>query len=308
MPITRDDRSPNAGKGYFYALAGTFLVSTNFVTAKYALESLEPVSFSIAWTAMATFYSVVITLATGRAKQVRLPRGDRGRVWLMGAVTGLGMIWGWTALSLLDPSFNAFLHRFAPMLTVLLGAVFLRERLTGREIAAMVLMICGGAMSTLGSWRIVSTGVIFALLGLSTTALQHFIAKGRATSVHPVILVLYRSGLACAVILAWGMLRGGLSFRAETRYWLVIALGALLGPCLSHMLTFRSLKYLDLSRASMLSNVQPLFVLPMAWLFLGRLPAADQLAGGLVIMAGASWLFLIHQGARRQAGNSVPGT
>jgi len=37
-------------KGFFYALAGSVLVSTNWVTAKYGLRGFNPETFSLVWT------------------------------------------------------------------------------------------------------------------------------------------------------------------------------------------------------------------------------------------------------------------
>ncbi|MBU7046973.1 MAG: EamA family transporter, partial [Theionarchaea archaeon] len=70
--------------------------------------------------------------------------------------------------------------------------------------------------------------------------------------------------------------------------------GAFLAPCTSFLLTFRALKYWELSRVNMLKTTQPLFVLPMAYLVFGKIPGGITLFGGLLILIGALWLSWIH--------------
>ncbi len=292
----------NHFKGFVLSLAGTFLVSTNFVTARYSLYGFEPVTFSLVWTFFSTVHSFAFVIGTGRANQVKIAPASRTGLALLGLTTGLAMIWGWTALSILDPSFQAFLNRFAPVLAIFFGVLFLKEKITGREIAAIVVMVAGGVISTIGTWQAVATGIFFALLSFIMIALQHLIAKTAVSSVHVTVIVFYRSMLAFLVILLWGVIRGGFDFEVPLRYWLTAALGAFLGPCFSHILYFRSFSFWELSRSSMVSNIQPLFVIPMAYMFLGEFPEKMQLIGGMIILAGILWLGWIHLNSR-----SVPG-
>jgi drug/metabolite transporter (DMT)-like permease len=60
-------------KGFFWSLAGTVVVSTNFVTAKYGLEGFNVETFSFVWTSAAAAYSLFIVLAMGYRKQLVLP-------------------------------------------------------------------------------------------------------------------------------------------------------------------------------------------------------------------------------------------
>ena len=285
-------------KGFFYSLLGTFLVSTNFVTARYGLYGFEPVTFGAVWTFAAAFHSLVIIIGSKRPKEILIPPPDRTGLLLLGAATGLGMIWGWTALSMLDPSFMAFLSRFVPVLAVIMGALILKEKISGREVPAMLVMLSGGVISARGSWDAVSLGVFFAALSFVMIALQHIIAKTSVSSVHVTVIVFYRSIIAFLVILSWGLIRGGMDFNAPARFWAVTALGALLGPCVSHIFYYKSFSYWELSRSSLVSNIQPLFVLPLAYIFLRAFPGKMQLAGGIIILAGILWLGWIHKNIR----------
>ena len=164
-------------KGFLYALGGTILVSTNFITAKYGLKGFNPETFSLIWTTAAAFYSFFIILVSGQYREIALSPSDAKSMALLGLTTGIGMILAWAGLARLDPSFAAFLWRFQPMLAIMLGMFLLGERLLYKEIAPIAVMILGSVMSTIGRWNIVGVGTTLTLLACFAVAVQMLIAK-----------------------------------------------------------------------------------------------------------------------------------
>ena len=289
-------KEKNSYKGFLYSLAATILLSTNFVTAKYGLQGFNPETFSLVWTTAAAVYALLIVLISGMKKQLVLPLPTLKHMIWLGVTTGVAMILGWTALSLLDPSFTAFLWRFAPIFAIVGSVIFLGERLSGKEIIPIALMVLGSFISAMGRWEIVGRGVILLLLCCVLVAIQMIIAKAKVREVHPKVLVFYRAGIGAIVIMFWVFLSGKADFQVRASYWYVTLLGAFLGPCFSHLLTFKSYRYWSLSRSSIVQTSQPLFVLPLAYVFLGKVPVGKELLGGCVILAGAFWLALLHLG------------
>jgi drug/metabolite transporter (DMT)-like permease len=285
-------------KGFLYALVGTVLVSTNFVTAKYGLKGFNPHAFSVVWTISATVYSIIIVFATGVRKELVIPKRSLFPIAILGITTGSGMLLGWAGLALLDPSFASFIWRFFPVLTIILSVLFLRERFKTIETIPIVVMIFGGMISAIGRWSIVGLGIILTLLACLSASIQMLIAKVKVKQIHPNILVFYRVGIAAVVIVIWTFSVGKADFHVPVRYWLVTMLGAFLGPCASFLFMFRSYQYWGLSRSSIVHISQPLFVLPMAFIFLQKIPTAKELWGGFIILFGAfllSWLHLKHK-------------
>jgi len=292
------DIHKNSLKGFLYSLAGAVLVSTNFVTAKYALKGFNPETFSLVWTSSAAFYALLIVFLTGHRNELKLAANTVSKVSMLGVATGVGMLLGWAGLSRLDPSFAAFIWRFAPVLTILLSALFLREKLTMIEIFPIAIMVLGGSLSAIGRWNIVGIGTALTLFACFATSLQMLIAKSKVREIHPNILVFYRVGIAAIIIAFWTFLSGKADFDVKLSYWLVLFLGAFLGPCVSFLFTFRSYRYWELSRSSIVLTAQPLFVLPLAYIFLHKIPAGKELLGGLIILIGAFWLAWIHLKSR----------
>ncbi len=290
----RERRLMRTRWGFFLAITSTVLVSTNFITAKYALEGFDPVSFSLVWTALAAFFGLVILIAAGEAKGLVPPRPHRRPILLLGLTTGAGMLFGWAGLALLDPSFAAFLWRFSPLMTIGMSYVVLKERLFMWEIAAMLIMVVGGVVSTLGRWDIVGLGVTLTLVSCLMVGVQMIVAKVAVGDMSPYVVAFYRVAIGCVVIAVWAVAFGDIDLDVEAHYWYVLILGALVGPCISHILKFWAYRYVDLTRVSVIVMMQPLVVLPMAYGILGKVPSGRELLGGMIILAGALWLVLIH--------------
>lgn len=284
----------NSLKGFFYSLTGTILVSTNFVTAKYGLKGFNPETFSLVWTSAAAVYALLIVFTTGHRQRLALPVHTINKIALMGVTTGMGMVLFWAGLARLDPSFASFLWRFFPVLVIGLSALILGERLLVKELFPLAIMVLGGCISAIGRWHIVGVGTIFTLLANFAFAVPALIAKMEVTEIHSNILAFYRVGIGVPVIAFWTFFTGKASFNVKASYWLITLLGAFLGPCAGYLLTFQSYRYWDLSRSTIVRTIQPLFVLPLAYLFLNKLPAEKELLGGCLILAGAFWLAWIH--------------
>lgn len=281
------DFSESARKGFYFSLLGTFLVSTNFVTAKYALKGFDPLTFSLVWCSAATFYTLVIIYFTQQQKALFLSRQSLFPVILLGLLTGIGMLLGWKGLAILDPSFVAFFKRFEPVLVILLSLIYLKERLFLGESISIIVITLGGIGSALGRWDIIGEGLIFIVGSSIAIALQLFLAKTSVHNVSPIILVFYRISIATGAIALWTLVSGELDFKVENRYWAVTFLGALLGPCLSFLCTFNSYRYWELSRSTIVLMLQPLFALLLAAIFLQQFPTKQELIGGLVILIGS---------------------
>ncbi len=287
-------------KGLLYSLGGAMLLSTNFVTAKYGLKGFNPETFSFVWTTAAAMYSFLIAISGKSSRNQIFPRKKMKEMLALGIITGIGMIMTWSGLASLDPVFSSFLWRFLPVLTILAGILFLKERLTNKELIAMLIMLSGSLVGVVGRWEIVGTGVVLTLLAGCAATAQLLIAKTQIEKIHPSVLVAYRVGIGAAITGVWVFSTGKADFSVDSSYWYVTLLGAFLGPCASFHLIFRSYQYWSLSQSSILLTMQPLLVLPLAYLFLGSFPTPKELLGGTVILSGALCLSYFQLGKKKE--------
>lgn len=284
--------------GFVLAFGGMVLLGCNYITAKTAMQGFNPNTFATLWYAVATLFSLVLTLAMGQGPQLRV----RGRELML--MLGLGLtltcsaLLGWRALSIMDPTFCAFLGRLVPMMIILLGVVFLREHVRPLEWLAVAVMVGGGVISTLGgTWQAEWWAIVLTLAACFFTALQFTLGKfGGDKNIPPLVMNVYRTAVTTVIISIVTLVRGEFDLsQAGSYHWAALLLGALLGPCLSVALIYASYRYWEMTRTAMVLTLQPLAVLPMAYLVFHDIPGGWKLSGGALILLGGVWLVSLHR-------------
>ena len=274
-------------RGFLYSLCGALLLSTNYVTVKFGLQGFNPETLGFIWTTAGSIYALIITLSISSSRIQIRSTPDLRLMILLGITTALAVVLGWHGLKRLNPGFASFLWRFLPALTIVSGALFLKERLSWSELLALVIMFTGGLWSITGRWEEIGSGVTFTICSVGAMALQLFIAKTRVQRIHPNVMVVYRTVIGSVLIGLWLWISGTSDFAVDLRYWIIVLVGAFLGPCASYLMIFHSYRYWSLSQSSIVLTMQPLLVLPLAYGFLGSLPLMRELIGGIVVLFGA---------------------
>lgn len=284
--------------GFAFAVGGMLLLSCNYITAKTAMQGFNPKTFAALWYVVATVFSLVLTLAMGQGKQLRIGGKELRLMLWLGLTLTLSALFGWAALSKMDPTFNSFLGRLTPMMTILLGVVLLKEHVRPLEWLAVAVMVGGGVLSTMGGTLQAEWWAILLTLAASfCTALQFTLGKfGGEKNIPPLVMNVYRTAVAAVVVTVVTLVLGEFDIaKARAIHWEALLLGALFGPCLSVTLIYASYRYWDMTRTAMVLTLQPLAVLPMAWLMFHDVPGGWKLIGGMIILVGGLWLVTLHR-------------
>ncbi len=292
----------NLRKGFLYALAGSAFISAYFVTGKYAMTKgagFNAETFCLVWIATTTFYASVIVLVRRGVGQVFIPKRSLPGVVGLGLTTGVGLILLYSGLRKIDPTFTAFIARSHPVMVILLGVIFLKERLHRIELLPLVLIVAGGVISVWGRPREVNIGVVLVFLGYVAFAFHRLFIKVETKRLSTEVIVFYRALLALVIVSVWSLTTGRADFDVPLRFWLVVFFGSLISPICGNLLSFHAYRYYSLSQSALVLMIQPVLVLPMAYVFLGTFPTRQGLLGGLLILIGAFAMVWIHFSSSR---------
>ncbi len=191
----------------------------------------------------------------------------------------------WTGIQHLDPTVASFIGRLQTLVTVFLGVLFLKERFGVSEAIGGVVLLVGVVIIrfsfdvTLSRWFwiMVASGVLFG-------ATEVF-AKQAVKHVHPVPLNFVRNSLISIFFLLWLFWQNRSLFELGDVWWHVVAI-ALIGPLASRQIFLFALSYIDVSKAVLVNQMQPLFVYLIAFTTLGMIPSLREWVGGILILAG----------------------
>lgn len=279
-----------SGERNLLVSASIFGLSTTLSVV--ALRAVRPVDLLAVEIGGAAVMVVTAAAVRGRLRWRGAPRH-----MLVGVlVPGLAFLFGDLGLARTSASSGSLLLSAEPLLSVLLALLVLRERLSGRAGAALVVGLAGGALVAIGpgggSTADSLLGNVLVLLavvasaaylistrrvndgdGLNESAWQ---SVGGALSVLPFVVASWSTGgtrldtvgvggwLACGAVVICGA-AGGVLFN-------------------------RGIALVPAVRAGQLGNLTPVVGTLTAVLFLGDRPSLLQLIGGAGILAGLALL------------------
>ena len=284
---------------YFLLLVLACLMFAGQGTAvKYLGRQLGPIQITFLPFATATLLMLPLLLRARRASGRReVSAADWGRFVIAGivgqVVAQLGVVSGITR-SLASNA--AILVLLLPVLSTLLAAVLLGERITRLRAAALAIGLAGVlllsaeslARSSLLEMRYL-TGNLLILAGLAGSAFYNAYCKGlfEKFSQDEVLISSYiAASITGLILLAWlDPPRLGLFATLTWQSWLGFGYQALITYGLAMLLFFEALKHLDVSTASLSLYLLPVFGVVLAALLLGERLSGLALGGSAIVLA-----------------------
>lgn len=256
-------------------------------------------SILVRWAAapalVVSFYRIVLaSLIVAPATTPSLVRSWRGlsvrqRLLLLASGTALALHFGtWVAsLSYTSVAASVLLVNTAPVVTIALAWVFLREPPTRGVLLATVVALAGVALIAFGDWSIGPAsfkGDLLALAGAVTLSVYHVIGRGLRKALPLGAYVLAVWATASAVLALWAAVAGVAVAGYPPRSWAALAALALVPTVCGHGLVNRSLRQLPAPVVGLFLLGEPVGAALLALLFLGEVPGALTLLGGLLVL------------------------
>lgn len=282
----------------------------NAVTAKYVVGELPPITtafFRFAWVSV-----ILIALVWSREGRKCLPRRGQLPGILAMAATGIfgHNVLVYSGVKLSTATNMSLFAAVNPVVTACLAAIFLHERLSGRQAV-------GVALSLAGVLAVITKGNFNLLAGLSLNLGDLLLAGAPvAWAVYSVVGRRVMRGMSALAATAWASLAGSaLMFFAAlaegfdgrvvlspvgwaSMVYMIFGSGVAAFYWWNHGVTV-----IGPSRASVFSNVIPLAGMLLAAIFLHETISPAQAAGAAMIISGV-WLTTR---APAGAAKTVPG-
>jgi drug/metabolite transporter (DMT)-like permease len=185
-----------------------------------------------------------------------------------------------------------------PLLTAMISALLLRERIPLRTWAAIILAFAGVMLVLRPNF---SSAGPFALLPLfSALGMACLMILNRATVGHgsPLASQMLVAALATPMLAAVSLvmhLSGGPAFHIGMPSWLLIARVAVLsvGATIGHWLIYAATIRASAATIAPANYVQILFAVAIGWMCFGDMPDALTFAGIALIIGAGAWLMRV---------------
>ncbi len=237
-------------------------------------------------------------------------RPDAAAYMLGSGIIGLALsdAFLFEAFVLIGPRLALLVLNLSPALATAMAWVWLGERLSIAQMAAIAVVL-GGV-----SWVVLERqtpdeegrrphrhnirGLTFALVAALVSAVSILLSKmGLNTGLSTLSGATLRMFGGMLALWAWTLLAGKArptlaAFRRHTRALRIVAVAVLIGPVLGMSLGLFAIKTIPVGIATTLSALPPILLLPVGhWLFHERI-TARAIVGTVIATAGVVWLLI----------------
>ena len=284
---------PSYTWGYFLAFMSAVSNAGYYILGKYVLTAGNPLFIGGLVMSIGALYHFgwVTTRDGGRWFRRISPMG-----WKFIAIyTVLGIFaltTHWVGLSMLDAVTISFLTRVEVPIIILLSVCFLHERFRPLEAVGGILLLTGAIIIkwtlsfevSMGFWIVVLSAVFFALLEV--------VAKKAVKYVEPFHMNTVRNFIIASFMTGFAVFSGHDDWNLDWRIWLGMAATAAFGPLGARMFYLYSLRHIEISKTSLISQSAPIFLVILVVLLYAHLPSTKELAGGMFIVSGCALMIL----------------
>jgi len=297
LPENRKIISP--GIGALVLIVGVFFVSWASILIRLAESEPTTIAFFRMF-----FSSLMILIAVPFYKGGWYEK--RTDFWisaLSGIFLGLHFYTWIASLKFTSISSSVALVTTQPVFVAILGYIFLKERIGGIGICAVIMAIIGSYFIARGDFAIDSVhlkGDILAIAGALTAAAYLFIGRfvRRRVNLMPYVVTVY--SIASIVILILGLLTGTFKAPSVKIDYLIFFLLALGPTILGHNLYNFALRHLPVFPVGMSIIGEPVLATIWGIIILGENPIFTTIIGGVIIILAVAMVF-----ARLKTGQDI---
>jgi drug/metabolite transporter (DMT)-like permease len=245
-----------------------------------------------------------------------LPTDATAHTWTYLAISGvvgffIGDVFLFRSFLLIGPRLSLLVMSTWPAMSVLLGWIFLSERLTGLQMSGMLLTLCGILVvvserqrSRPGqekARRVSIVGVLFAFLGAVGQSVGLLLSKigmlppgaveqydEFASNQIRAIAALVAYAVLFFVLHRWRKLGHGLK---QPKPMAILSLGAVIGPFIGVVLSLVALRYVASGMAATLMATSPVLIIPFSIIILHEKVTRRAVLGAAIAVAGVVVLF-----------------
>ncbi|KAF9659247.1 MULTISPECIES: DMT family transporter [Tenacibaculum] len=262
-------------------LLATLFISTSGVLGKYIAMPSEV----IVW--FRSVIAMVILYVFCRFKKIDLTIQSRRHLFpfLMGGIfMGAHWITYFYALKLSNVAIGMLSLYTFPVMIAFLEPLFLKIKFNPIHIV-LGLMVLLGLYILAPDFDIKNTqvqGVLFGLLSALCYSVRILILKQYVQQYNGVMLMFYQVVIITVTLVPVLFFMDVSGFQEQLPYLLLLAL---LTTAIGHSLMVHSLQFFSASTASIISSIQPVFGILLAFIFLNEIPTWNTFIGGSLILA-----------------------
>lgn len=262
-------------------LLATLFISTSGALGRYINMSIPVI---IWWRSI---IAAVLLYAFCRYKKINLKIKSKEEI-IPFIISGVFLAAHWItyfyALKLSNVAIGMLSLFVYPILTAFLEPLFIKVKFDPIYILLGVMVLIGIYILA-PEFSLKSThakGILFGLASALFYALRNIISKQLVANYNSTTIMLYQIGIISIVLSPVMFLMDTSGISSQFPYVIILAV---VTTAIGHTMLVNSLKHFTVSTASIISSIQPILGIIIAFLFLKEIPTWNTFFGGLIILS-----------------------
>ncbi|MFK9093946.1 DMT family transporter [Bacillus salipaludis] len=276
-------------KAYSWLTFCVVVWGSNFVFGKILVQDFSPTLLTM----LRLLFIVLFLLGlSSYKKQVkRVNKTDLLAVLFLGVIGVFINQWSFfVGLQTADPTTSALILATTPILTGLLAAIFLKEKLTIRMLVGSVVAIVGiyfvVAKGNISAVHI-DKGLLWIVITMITFAIMIIMTRLLAQRIDPLTITLYSNIVGFLVSIPFAfILDTPLRISFNISDWALLIGTAVVVHGIATLIWNNNIRHVDASKASILSNLEPFVAMIMGLILLSKPITSAEILGSLFIVGG----------------------
>ena len=262
---------------------------SNFVFGKMLVQDFSPALLTMLRLLFIVLF--LIGLSSYKKHFKRVNKSDLLAVFFLGVIGVFINQWSFfVGLQTADPTTSALILATTPILTSVLAAIFLKEKLTIRMLMGSIVAIIGiyfvVAKGNLSSLHI-DKGLLWIVITMITFAIMIIMTRLLSDRIDPLTITLYSNvvGLIVSIPFAF-LLDTHVHLSSKMSDWSFLIGTAVVVHGIATLIWNNNIRYVDASKASILSNLEPFVAMIMGLILLYKPITGAEILGSLFIVGG----------------------
>ena len=276
-------------KAYAWLTFCVMVWGSNFVFGKMLVQDFSPALLTMLRLLFIVLF--LIGLSSYKKHFKRVNKSDLLVVFFLGLIGVFINQWSFfVGLQTADPTTSALILATTPILTSVLAAIFLKEKLTIRMLMGSIVAIVGiyfvvtkGDLSSLH----IDKGLLWIVITMITFAIMIIMTRLLSNRIDPLTITLYSNvvGLIVSIPFAF-LLDTPVHVSSDMSDWVFLIGTAVVVHGIANLIWNQNIRHVDASKASILSNLEPFVAMIMGLILLYKPITRAEIVGSLFIVGG----------------------
>ncbi len=275
-------------KGLIYLILSGLFITTSPIFAQNLVKTVDVELLAFLWFVPASMVSTAVVSLYTKTSPIAYFRKNWKEGIILGFANALSVVLWFAAIKAIGATLTTFLLRFMTIFLIILGIIFLKEKLNTLEAIGAAIAIAGALVMNFNASSILLIGTIIAVLAAFAVAVQEIIAKIYVARISPMELTSIRTTFVLPFLLLYALLAGNIGAAAEIQAGslLLIIAGSTASAVIGFIFWYKAIERMDVSKAAIIRTVDPFIVMVYAFLIFSTAPTQKELIGGALIVAG----------------------